>query len=504
MDLTKRGKIFLIITLLSFAFSYLLITLNFFPHFGASLSFTIFIGFAYKLKKEKDMETQIYFIFVLIFSAFIFIRSEPFITFLNLLAAMFFTLLMCVPGSKRNLAFLDYMFAMFSFAIRSIFVKESDYYPELKDERKRFGSVKMAETLFGILVSLVLVAIVLPLLSSANPIFKNIISNIFKYIDLKELLEYFGYENIFIWTVRTIFFFIFIFFIPKVLTVMNRKNVNLFPIKIRPDKLSYKIPQIVLSVIIFIFFLTQIQYYLASDDLLSSMGVSHSERTREVFAQLSLVAGIILALIYNAQNKDISGKILNWTLGIQGIFLTFMAYKSVFEYIDAWGLTYKRLYGLTFATWIMGIFILFFINYKRRVPSSRFVGKTIIFSSVLLIFLNILNFDYLIYHFSRSKTGQGIDYTYLSSLSSDSLSYKEQFLKLQEVTVLGVFPVSGYDNRNPLIILYKIEELQRKYEKFDLRTMSLLDFFQYRQIRSIDTASLRSYYKDVINPRNLL
>ena len=92
---------------------------------------------------------------------------------------------MCVPGSKRNLAFLDYMFAMFSFAVRSIFVKESDYYPELKDERKRFGSVKMAETLFGILVSLVLAAVVLPLLSSANPIFKNIISNIFKSSTIK-------------------------------------------------------------------------------------------------------------------------------------------------------------------------------------------------------------------------------------------------------------------------------------------------------------------------------
>jgi hypothetical protein len=138
-----------------------------------------------------------------------------------------------------------------------------------------------------------------------------------------------------------------------------------------------------------------------------------------------------------------------------------MAYKSVFEYIDAWGLTHKRLYGLTFATWIAGIFVLFFIYYKNGDAISRFVRRTVIFSALLLILINILNFDYLIYHFGKANTGQGIDYTYLSTLSPDSLSYKEQFVKLEEVSLAGVYPATGYDNKNPILILYRIEALQK-------------------------------------------
>ena len=134
-----------------------------------------------------------------------------------------------------------------------------------------------------------------------------------------------------------------------------------------------------------------------------------------------------------------------------------MAYKSVAEYINAWGLTYKRLYGLTFATWTTGIFVLFFNNYRQKNIAMVFVKNTIIFSGVMLLLVNVLNFDYLIYHLGKTETGQGTDYTYLSTLSSDSLSYKEQFMKLEEVAGQGEYSLEVYNNKNPKIILYKID-----------------------------------------------
>jgi hypothetical protein len=215
-----------------------------------------------------------------------------------------------------------------------------------------------------------------------------------------------------------------------------------------------------------------------------------------VFGQLSLVAGIVLLLIYNDKGKSVSGKILTWILGVQGIFLCLMAYKSVFEYINAWGLTYKRLYGLTFATWVTGIFVLFFGNYRQKGDASLLVKKTILFSGIILLLVNLFNFDYLIYHFKKAATGQGIDYTFLSTLSADSLSYKDQLLKLQQVTEKGDYSLDVYNNKNPLIILYKIESLQRKYSKLDLRTLTLLDYLQYLQIKSLDTSKFRTLYEN--------
>ncbi len=501
MDLTNRGKVFLLIGFLSFAFSYLLIGFRFFPHFGVSLSFILFLLLAFKFKKVKDTDTKLFFVLSLIFSTLIFIRSEPLTTFLNLSAALLFGLLMCIPGSKNNLNFTDHVFAAVSFMIRSLLSKDSEYFLEFKNKNNKFDPVRIGEAVFGVLVSIILLAMVLPLLSSANPFFRNLLENIGKFFDLKNLLERIGYENVFIWLIRLLFFFIFIFLIPKILTLLNVEVKNSFPFSIKPEKLPLKIPKVVLTVVILVFIVAQFQLYLASDAVLSNMGISHSQRTREVFAQLSLVAGIILVLIYNARSKDVFGRVLNWVLGVQGLFLTLMAYKSVFEYINAWGLTYKRLYGLTFATWIAGIFILFFVNYKKGDAVPWFVRKAIVFSAGLLILVNILNFDYLISRFGRAHTGAGVDYTYLSSLSPDSLSYKDQFFKLEAISRTGIYPVDGYDNKNPLIILYKIEGLQKKYEKFDLRTLNFLDYLQYKQIRSIDTNALRSYYKDKVYPQ---
>jgi hypothetical protein len=502
MDLTNRGKVFLLIAILSFAFSYLLITLNFFPSFGVALTFIAFILLAYRFKKEKDKDTKLFFVLSLVFSILILVRSEAFTTFLNLSAALLFGLLMCLPGIKNNFSFLDHAFASASFIIRSLFSGKSDYFLEFKGDRKKFDPAKTGEVIFNVLATVILVAMVLPLLSSANPFFRNIVENILKYFDIRSLLECIGYQNVFVWLLRILFFFIFIFLIPKVLTLINGKGDNLFPFSLKSERFPLIIPKVVLALIILVFIITQLQFYFASDATLSSMGISHSQRTREVFAQLSVVAGIILVLVYNSKNWELLGKITNWILGIQGIFLTLMAYKSVFEYIDAWGLTYKRLYGLTFATWIAGIFILYFYYYKKRHTVSWFVRKTVIFSAGLLILVNVSNFDYLIFHFAKAQTGQGVDYTYLSTLSPDALSYKDQYLKLEENSHAGVFPVAGYDNKNPLLILYRIEALQKKYERFDIRLFNLLDFLQYREIRSIDTTYLMSYYKNILNTPN--
>ena len=495
MNLTDRGKAYLGICLLAFVFSFFIVTLRLFPHFGMALSLLIFAVFSYKYKKVKDKDTKVYLIFTLLFPLFLFIRSEPLITFINLVATLFFGFLMLLPKQKEGLAFADHIYAPILFAIKSVFTT-GDYYLEFKEKKKYSEAIKITEVVFGILITILLLLVVLPILSSANPFFQRLVSDTLNFLSLENLLKHIGYENIFIWVIRVLLFLFFIFIIPKVLILINKSHNYTLGSQFQRNKLPLLIPKIVLTIILFIFFITQLQFYFADAETLNNLGLSYSQHTREVFAQLSLVAGIVLLLVYNDSSKSSFSRILNWILGVQGIFLTLMAYKSVAEYINAWGLTYKRLYGLTFATWTTGIFVLFFNNYRQKNIAMVFVKNTIIFSGVMLLLVNVLNFDYLIYHLGKAETVQGTDYTYLSTLSSDSLSYKEQFMKLEEVAGQGEYSLEVYNNKNPKIILYKIETLQKKYAKLDFRTLNVLDYLQYRQVKSIDTGKLREQYKN--------
>jgi len=497
--LTTRGKIYLLIAAASFAFAYLITAFNFFPQAGIALSFSIFATLVFFLKKRKENDTKTYFILVLLFSLGLLIRSEPSVSLLNLFAVMFFGLLMLVPDLSEKSSLIQYGFSTLAFMIRSLTAGKGDYYLEYKNNKKDVGRNKIIRTVFGILVTVILLAVVLPLLSAANPLFQNIVKEVSLVINLENLFKQIGTENIVIWVIRLIVFFVFIFLIPKILTLINKESPSSFPQKIANIPLS--IPKFILAGVLLIFFITQLQLYFASDATLIALGLNHSLRTREVFTQLSVVAGIILLLIYNSREKDKQTRILNWILGISGIFLSLMAYKSVFEYIGAWGLTTKRLFGLTFATWILGIFILFFKNYLGQNQNAWFIRKTFIYSGVILVLVNIFNFDYLIYHFNKARTGQGTDYNYLLKLSADSLSFKEQYTLLENVSSQNN-PEETYNNITSIVFLNKIRHLQKKYNKFDFRAFNLLDYFQYKEVQSIDTEKLMQYYSAKLAPKD--
>jgi hypothetical protein len=103
-----------------------------------------------------------------------------------------------------------------------------------------------------------------------------------------------------------------------------------------------------------------------------------------------------------------------------------MALKSVYDYNSNWGLTHKRLWGYTGVIWIVTVLIYFAYKYYKNISDTRFVKFVTFFSGLVLVGVNIANFDYLIYNFGKSITHRGIDYYYLATLSSDSRSYNEQ------------------------------------------------------------------------------
>lgn len=489
MSLTKRGRTYFLIAILSFLFSYLIITLNYFPFLGISLTLITFAFFTYK-RVRKTKKSKYYLLSTLIFSFLLALRSEPIVTFLNLSASIFFGVLMLANLEEKPTGFLDYITAPINLFIKSIITK-SEYYPEFKKDSKNSNQVNVMEIFFGIVISIFVLLIILPLLSSTNPFFENIVKDILDFFNLKKLLENIVYQSLFLWAVRLFFFIIFLLFIPKITTLIEEKNNYSLPATLKTGFYPLSIPKLVTAIVLIIFFVTQIQFYFADEMTLQTLNLSHSQRAREVFGQLCVVAGIVIILVYNSQVKKGFSDFLNWMLGFQGVFLILMAYKSDLEYINAYGFTYIRLYGFTLATLIAGVFVLFYKDYLHK-NRGRLPDQVIQLAAILLILVNLVNFDYIIYHFNKARTGEGTDYGFLSTLSPDSLSYKNQFDLLQKATFDENF-AENYDNGNPNLIIYKIERLQDKYSNFDLRTFNILEFAEYQNIKSIDTQSLRDF-----------
>lgn len=483
-----RGRTYFLVAALSFIFSLLVIVFDFFPSFGISLSLIILALFTYAHVK-KNSETRLFLTFCLIFSSFLFIRSEPVVSFFNFWAAVFFGILMLTSSGKRSRGFVGYFFLPISLFFETLFV-QSEYYPEFN---KKIKKAEVGGVVFGVAVSLLVLAVILPLLASANPIFENVLRRVAEIFNLEGLMKKIGPETVLLWCLRLLFFGGFLFMIPKVLTVVEKEAEYVLPPVFRPRSFPLQIPKAATAVVLAIFFVTQIQLYFAKEQALLELGVNYSQRAREVFGQLSVVEVIVFLLVYNSEPGKQLAKKLNWLLGIEGIFLNLMAYKSVFEYIDAHGLTYKRLDGIVFATLVAGVFVLYKNDLKNT--ANDFARRVIVFFALALVTVNVVNFDFLIYRFNRPRISGKVDYRYLSTLSADSLSYDEQFKMLEEATFDEDFD-GNYHNENPFILLYKIESLQKKYAEFDLREFNLLDYVQYRGIRELETARLRSHYEE--------
>ena len=243
MQFDRRSKIFLLIAILSFLISYLIVTIGHFPHLGFAVSFSLFIILAYKLIKDKEKGTRLYFTFTLVFSALIFVRSEPLITFFNLIAVFVFTILTLLPKASGELYFSDFLYGSGKFLLKSFFAKESQYSLSLHEQKNELSLVKVGEWVFGVFISLILAAIVLPLLSSANPFFKNLVDSAMRAVNLENWLKYFGYQNVLLWLLRLLFFVIFIFLLPKLLTLINSKDNYKVPYLAFQNKLPLSIPK---------------------------------------------------------------------------------------------------------------------------------------------------------------------------------------------------------------------------------------------------------------------
>src|SRR3989344_2728875 len=193
---------------------------------------------------------------ILLASAILSIRSEGFLTLLNIVGIFYFGSLftLTLKGNKTESTF-SIIFAPFTLFLKSLFTTKEyslEFNDSLTEEKKKENTLN---TIAITLVTIIALAIILPLLASANPYFEKLLSDL---VDLLGIRTFKITENLFEWTLRLIFFIVLVLFVPKMATLMNKNEAS----KLRPQEgLNMLIPKIAVAVVLIIFFITQLQLY---------------------------------------------------------------------------------------------------------------------------------------------------------------------------------------------------------------------------------------------------
>lgn len=473
--------------ILSVIVAWLLIPLETgFPMVAFVIFFMGLSTLVYGIRKNRHWFDTILYLGILSLSCFLLIRANEATQFITFMFVFFFGSLLILPLSREH-SLLTLILTPFTAVLESFTGKSQfNYSLSIFEKLQETKNLKPLLPTFGI--TFLFLGVTIPLLASANPIFKDLLESVLNLFNLSSLLNYFNEEQIFINILRFVLLIFLSYAIPRALTA------SIQGAEIQEDNFSlpinFLIPKIAMGLLLIIFFITQAQLYFATPEILQSLGYTNARLTNEVFFQVTLVAFIIFFLAYLDKERKTLNNRLTYFLIIEAFFLVGMAFKSVFDYTIVWGFSEKRLWGYATMTWLSGALILFLYYYIKQIPLYRFFQYIVTYTIVVLLGINVANFDYLISHFSQSQK----DYQYLSTLSPDSQVYNETL----EIIVIDIEKSDEKDYEKieaAYKLIRKIDVLQQKYgNDIPINSFNFSEYREYMRVKDIDT---ETYYERV-------
>lgn len=477
-----------------------------FPYLGMALSWALLSTIVFGLQKHRSFLNTVLYISSMILSLFLVLRASPITTALNTLGLIYANATsMLYYRNNTVLTPVTIIFSPLILFFQILAVAKPRFVISLQEYANRLRVQKITiphASIPSVVITIVLLVIIVPLLSSANPLFAALVNRVLEIFNLEHF-----FETIASWLGPISFIRLgvlvgLMFFLPRAATLLTSGFQPTNMTEVKPWNFSLLLPKLAVSIVLLVFFITQIQLYTADASWLLTHELTLSDKTREVFGQLTVVTLIIFALVYNDKNRSQSSKLLTYILGIQALFLTGMAYKSDYEYSSTWGFTHKRLYGFAVVFWTAGTLLLFLEAYVSNAVHKYFLPRTIAYSCVILIAINTANFDLLIYQYAKPSThANSIDYEYMAYLSTDASSYQTLFPDLvgeltnyynsidynQDELIIPISPPYTDIQYIVQVVKHKIEYLKKKYEHPDPRSFNWSEHQQYIHIQSLDT-----------------
>lgn len=381
---------------------------------------------------------------VLALSFTYFVFSNPIFTVLNFLMIpiLFFSHTLLLTSNNRykwfDFRFLADIFYGMIFRTLANSLKPFSLLSKLSLSRIKSGKFSViSRILLGILISIPLLVIIVPLLASADDVFLHfvkLIPNIFTNIHLGEFVPRLILVII---VVCMVFSYLWSLFVSKTAgfrTASAEENTHRSYAFI--DSVTVTTILVLIDALYVFFIAIQFSYLFGSLSYGLPQDFTYAQYARKGFFELVVITLINLAiLLANMNFGKTSGlrmnrviKVLNSTLVIATFIMLLSAHFRMSLYEEAYGFTYLRV--LTHA--FMGyLFVLYIITlWKIWFQSLHLLKCYIVISLVAYTLLNYMNIDQFIAknNIERYKNGSRIDILYLSTLSYDAVPPLVEFI----------------------------------------------------------------------------
>jgi len=389
------------------------------------------------LRSSKVYPSRInYLLFglIAIFSTLTFVRNDIFTRFVNFALSILFTSLLSVTyksGAWVNFNLFDYIRIFFHFIVQIfalplhlIFSEKSHKEGERRIERDSLA----LQICHGLLLALPALILLILLLSSADLIFAQRVTGFMQFFSIENLTDYFIQGMLIL---GSAYFFIGLIRYAEIHSLKNKRREGEQPI-IQPFLGFTEGATILVSVIILfsIFVIIQFRYFFSGGLNINEAGFTYAEYARRGFGELILVAIFSLVLIQgvrsvlkfknNQQRKFYIGLAIGLVLLVLVILTS--SFQRLLLYESAYGFSNLRAYSHVFIIWL-GLLLISIIILEIINQPQLFINATLFSMVGFVLSLNLLNVNAFIVmqNVKRADSGQGLDASYLASLSSDAI-----------------------------------------------------------------------------------
>lgn len=303
---------------------------------------------------------------------------------------------------------------------------------DFKPVQQGTSSKAVKSILIGLLVSVPILLLVVPLLSSADMVFRSYVTNLTKTWDLVNFKSF---------IVQSIIIFaVFIYVFAYVWSFYFKHSHN------QSKELSFSftwdstVIMTVLSTInmvYLIFSIIQFSYLYGVGGNLLPAEFTYAEYARRGFWELVAVTIINLSILLGCmkfvrQDNKTGYLVCRILLGLLIVFSLNMLFSAHFKmslYENVYGLTYLRV----FVHYFMGLLLVFFLLAFGNITLARLhlVKAFIVVSLVFYTVLNYINVDHIIVQHNLkmySETGK-VDISYIQGLSGDTIPVLVDYIK---------------------------------------------------------------------------
>lgn len=380
------------------------------------------------------------------FAIFLSIRNEPALIFFNFVAmAGLLFLQFCFYRGKAlvRMPFLQVIYRMLLAIVIGIAGPIQGFFSLWGGLTQR-RDPRSTKTLFwpivrGCLFAMPILFVFVGLLSAADVVFSQYLSNLFNFelpFDLENLVEHGISIGFFAFVTAGMLFVAFGQHYEQMMADTNDPPAVGITQRLYPRAelriLGTTEALIVLGSVALLFasfMLVQAAYFFGGMDTLELTGITFSKYARKGFFELLTVAILSLGLLWFAviitrreqawQKRAfviVCSLIIVLVLG-----MLVSAFQRMWLYEQAYGFTRLRIYTHSFMLWLGFVLLLFFFVLLRNTHRTWLYG-TFISALVYLALLNVASPDSLIVraNFARYQAGEELDADYLATLSSDA------------------------------------------------------------------------------------